>query len=91
MKSFSINYACYPVYCFLIVDIFLLSVYFKGPARLCFPPRRVRREADRRQSSVASRRANMSDRIQLEQEVIHLKKEVAAVRREPADTQKVLK
>nr|XP_040023742.1 trichohyalin-like [Gasterosteus aculeatus aculeatus] len=51
--------------------------------------RQVRREADRRQSSVASRRANMSDRIQLEQEVIHLKKEVAAVRREPADTQKV--
>lgn len=58
-----------------------------GPVSLCFPPRRAQQKAELKQSLVA----NMCNRSQLEQEVIHLKKEVTRLKHELADTQKVFK
>lgn len=61
------------------------------PVTVCSPPYRAQEKAGLKRSLVASHHAHMSNRSQLEQEVLRLKKEVARLELELADTQKVLK
>lgn len=61
------------------------------PVTVCSPPCRAQEKAVLKQSLVASHHAHMSNRSQLEQEVLRLKKEVTRLELELADTQKVLK
>lgn len=62
-----------------------------GQVTLCSAPYRAQEKVGLKHSLLASHHTHMSNRGQLEQEVIRLKKEVTRLELELADTQKVLK
>lgn len=78
----------------IVFSVVLYSLHYSSldeRVTLCSVPYRTQEKEGLKQSLAASHHTHMSNRGQLEQEALHLKKEVTRLELELANTQKVLK